>query len=175
MGALLISIGLIFAENAIEVSTGRMNAIIGTLLFFIGWGLFFSTQSSAVWKHGLVIPIIAMLGQLYMGWILGKPEMVRRGHIMYTMMFWMIFMIAWMNYIYRMNKEHTNSRMFVYMGIMLIMMSMMGYFFYRVNDWHVLTGGLIPAIQKTTTIFNPFVALFPFGWSVFAIGNSIED
>jgi hypothetical protein len=170
-GGLLISLGLIFSEKAIESGSSTANSILGFIIFIVGWMLFLSTQESSVWKFGIPVVILAILGQVYMGYILTKDPTFRRQSVMYTAMFWLLFMMAWIIYVYKMTKNNDVNKPYVYTGIALVMISMMGYFFYRENDWNKLTGGLIPSITKDNSIFNPFIILFPFGWSLLAIGQ----
>lgn len=175
LGALIISIGLIFSEKAIDIpSTTNNNAIIGSAAFLLGWSVFLSTQSTSLIKHGMVILVIAVIGQMYMGWMVGQNEEFRKNNVAYTAGFWMTFMVAWISYVYKMSGKNTTKKRYNYIGMSLLMMSMIGYFFYRNNDWNTLTGGLIPSIEKDNSIFNQFVILFPFGWSLLAIGNAIE-
>ena len=174
VGALLISLGLIFSEKSIEIKSSNMNIILGPALFLIGWGFFLSTQDSSVRIYGIIVLVIAMIGQIYMGWVLKKSQAFRLNNILYTMMFWVVFMMAWIIYVYKMSEGNNNRRKYIYTGLLLVMLSMVGYFFYRKHDWHTLTGGLIPSIMKNNSIFNQFVILFPFGWSLLAIGNAIN-
>jgi hypothetical protein len=175
LGALIISIGLIFSEKAIDIpSLTNNNAIIGSSAFLLGWIVFLSTQSTSLIKHGIAILVIAAIGQLYMGWMMEQSEEYRRNNVSYTASFWMIFMVAWISYIYKMSGDNKTKQKYNYIGMASLMISMIGYFFYRNNDWNTLTGGLIPSIAKDNSIFNQFVILFPFGWSLLAIGNAIE-
>ena len=173
LGAILISLGLIFSEKAIEPGADKYSGIIGALLFVIGWILFLSAQPWSVMKFGIIVPIIAAFGQVYMGWLLKKDSGYIKDKLFYTMSFWMIFLIVWLVYVYKMTEGRDN-KLYVYGGLLMVLGSMMGYFFYRDNDWHKLSGGLIPSISKSSSIFNPFVILFPLGWSALAVGNAIQ-
>ena len=174
LGSFLISMGLIFSERAIEPSsTPNKNAEIGGIMFIIGWAFFLFSQPESVRNHGYIVPIIAIMGQMYMGKILKEDDVTRKDSIKYTTAFWMVFMVVWANYAFRMIKNNPSGTMYIIGGIAMVMMSMMGYFFYRENDWNTLTGGMIPKIETSKSIFNPFVAMFPFGWATLAIGNYV--
>ena len=84
----------------------------------------------------------------------------------------MIFMAVWILYLYMLSNSKTQA-ILLYSGMITLMISMIGYFFYRNSDWNTLTGGLIPRIEKDGSIFNEFVVLFPVGWSLIAVGNSL--
>jgi hypothetical protein len=173
-GALLISIGLIYSEKAIEANPGTNDMMMGSMVFLAGWIAFLSSQRYDLIKYGIAVLAIAIIGQIYMGWILEQDESFRRDKIGFTAAFWMAFMTAWITYVYQMSDSDENKMPFLYIGMTLVMMSMLGYFFYRQNDWNTLTGGYVPSIEKDNSIFNQYVILFPLGWALLAIGNSIE-
>ena len=147
--------------------------MIGPIIFLVGWIIFLSTQESSTRMSGIFVLLIAFLGQMYMGWALRQSETFRKDKVGFTALVWIIFMGAWLNYAYRMSEGDRDKQMYVFGGLAMIMMSMMGYFFYRESDWNMLTGGRIPVIAKDNSIFNPFVAMFPFGWALLAVGNAI--
>ena len=171
-GAVLISIGIIYAEKSIDVKDTGKNGIIGALVFLAGWAIFLSTQDFEVAKYGIIVLAIAMIGQIYMGWIITKDPETRKNYIAITMMVCMIFMAVWILYLYMLSNSKTQA-ILLYSGMITLMISMIGYFFYRNSDWNTLTGGLIPRIEKDGSIFNEFVVLFPVGWSLIAVGNSL--
>lgn len=185
-GAFLISIGLILTEKVMDQTEGQLGSksvtpsedigatsMIGPIIFLVGWIIFLSTQESSTRMSGIFVLLIAFLGQMYMGWALRQSETFRKDKVGFTALVWIIFMGAWLNYAYRMSEGDRDKQMYVFGGLAIIMMSMMGYFFYRESDWNMLTGGRIPVITKDNSIFNPFVAMFPFGFSLIAVGNAI--
>lgn len=191
-GVLLISIGLISVESFTDRYLKHKIDIYGlfapALLFIVGWIIFFITQyKSSLWIKGIPIPLIAIIGQL--AFLLYPTQKGSKINPMLqtikTLILWMIFMIAWFYYAYNMtfscpknNYQQSSSvnpqkALYVYSGLVLLMLGMIGYFFERKHDWHQMTGGIVPRIDINFGIFSPFVVLIGFGWATIALGHSI--
>jgi len=173
MGVSLIIFGIIFSENSIEMHS-NYQAILSMIFFISGWYIFFSTQSYNLIKIGIWIPIIAMIGQIYFGYILGINFTQRRKYIMMTMIFWIIFMLIWFYYAYKLSYNSYERFKYIIIGLLLLIGGMMGYFFIRNNNWYQLTGGIIPNIKLNFGLFNPFIPMVAIGWMLIGIGNSIN-
>ena len=176
LATLFVSLGLIYAEKAIETPS-NFNTLSGFGFFLFGWFLFLSTQDTQTRKYGMAVLAIAVIGQIYMAWLIRSsaqnPTFARK-NVLLTAGIWIAFIGSWLLYAHKMTLGKDNKR-FIVPGLALVALSMMGYFFYRKHDWSTLTGGIIPSIPKDGSIFNQFVILFPIGWALLAVGNSIQQ
>lgn len=185
VGAALITLGIVLAENVLEKGKGSSSSAGGTaalLLFIIGWIVFFSTQGhDLLWLKGIGVPIVAIIGQVYFMFVLKQAAPRRRQLIWATIVIWMAFAALWFFYAYQMTLEpgtdrvNTHRAANVWTGLALLMVGMMGYFFVRGADWNQLTGGLIPRMPMGMGMFNIFVPMIGFGWVLIALGNSVID
>jgi len=186
LGALLITVGIMLSEHSIESkgpgfvhssSSFGPYSIIGAVLFIVGWSIFILQTTVRLRWLGIVVATIAILGQLYFGFVLSKNTQRRKSLIYITIAFWMLFILAWIYYVYRLSivngKFNKKKAYILYSGLGLLMIGMMGYFFLRKEDWNALTGGIVPKIHTTMGIMNPFVPLVGFGWALIAFGNAM--
>lgn len=179
VGAVLITLGIILSENAIEK---KNNAAVGLILFVVGWAVFFSTQChDLLWLRGIGVPIMAVIGQVYLMYVLEQSNSKRRQLLWATAMVWMAFAALWFYYAYRMTlvpgteRISTQRAVNVWTGLALLVVGMKGYFFVRENSWNKLTGGVIPNMPMGMGMFNVFVPLIGIGWVLISLGNSVDD
>ena len=170
VGAFLIAIGLIMTEQNFEE---KKNKWAGGILFILGWVIFLTTQTYPVVLVGLFVPIIAMFGQLYFHYIRSLPMPNRRKLVWSTSLIWLLFISVWVVYCYFIARGNTPALIMVYVGLFLLMGGMMGYFLRRKTDAYELTGGLVPRVDHSTSIFSPFVVMVAFGWVLLAIANAL--
>jgi cellobiose-specific phosphotransferase system component IIC len=178
LGGFLITLGIIFSELAIE-DTNPTYTTLGVGSFVTGWYMYLKDQPTSLKYYGALIPIIAMLGQMYFGYILSNDVQTRQDMIYVTLMFAVIFMMAWMYYAYNLSKtddtfDWTKGK-YVFSGLFMLMMSMMFYFTIRKNDLYELTGGIVPKMNEGVDFgaFNPSIATLTYGWTLLSIGASV--
>lgn len=187
IGAFLISIGIVFAEKYVDNKTadsgkkGFGYAVIGMLIFIVGWILFLITQPSYVYGLGIAIIIVAMAVQIYFAHVLNLSMEKRRKLIWITIIGWMTFIGLWFGYAYQLSlnteKEFDGDRgALIYVGLFCLMGGMLGYFMNRKHDMYQFTGGIFPQLKtKSNEIFSPYFVILTFGWCLIAVGNSITS
>lgn len=178
LGGFLITLGIIFSELAIE-DTNPTYTTLGVGSFVTGWYMYLKDQPTSLKYYGALIPIFAMLGQMYFSYILSNDVQTRQDMIYVTLMFAVIFMMAWMYYAYNLSKtddtfDWTKGK-YVFSGLFMLMMSMMFYFTIRKNDLYELTGGIVPKMNEGVDFgaFNPSIATLTYGWTLLSIGASV--
>ncbi len=172
--SMMIALGLIGGEFAISNKVGIISAL-APILFLLGWYLYLRDLPGNLFYHGAAIPIIALLGQVWFGHILSQSPAYRRNWIMVTMIFWVVFMAVWMNYLMRFRQtQGIMAGNYAIAGMLVLMIGMMGYFFIRSNDWNALTGGLVPKLNlggEIDYLFNPFTMMVGFAWALMGMAK----
>lgn len=178
LSGFLITLGIIFSELAIEDKNNSYTAL-GIGSFVTGWYMYLKDQPTMLKYYGALIPIVAMLGQAYFGYILSNDIQTRKDMVYVTLMFAVIFMMVWMNYAYNLSKtddtfDWTKGK-YVFGGLFMLMASMMFYFTIRKNDLYELTGGIVPKMNEDLDFgaFNPSIASLTYGWTLLSIGASL--
>jgi glucan phosphoethanolaminetransferase (alkaline phosphatase superfamily) len=186
VGAFLITLGIVFSEKYLDNKTslsGRKGfgyAVAGMLIFIIGWILFLITQPSYIYGLGIVIAVITMAAQIYFISVLNLNKDKRRKLVGGTVFIWLTLLGLWLGYAYQMSLDEEKNfngdkAALIYVGLFCLLGGTMGYLINRRYDVAALTGGMFPGMkEKTKDIFNPFVVMVMFGWSMMAMGNALS-
>lgn len=169
IAALLITLGILFAEKSTESRHPSFLVRLGRILFPIGWALLLVNSPKAA-VVGVLIPVWAAVGQAYFGRLMQQSQLERSDGAMMTAFILMVFMALWAVFLF---VGHNNK--YAWTGLMLLMAGMMLYFRDRRFHMTALMGQSRP--RATTLVdgalmFHPGVALVAAGWGFLAVGLS---
>jgi hypothetical protein len=185
IGALLITMGILFSEKYVDIRTKNSGkkgfgwVVAGLLVFIVGWILFLITQQGYAYGLGIVVALVTIIGQIYFINVLNLDAEKRRKLLGGTLFVWIVFLGLWLGYGYQLSLDNNqdfdgHKGALVYVGIFCLMGGTIGYMLTRRCDMMMLTGGKLLGIKdKPRDIFNPFVAIVMFGWALIAVGNAL--